>query len=214
MRFRPKLSYANVMATIAVFIALGGASYAALKLPKNSVGAKQLKKNAVTGAKVKNHSLTGADIKVSKLGTVPSAKSATTAGVANSLAPSEGWHEVGTAGEPAFLNAWHNQTDTPINQTVAFFKDQEGIVHLRGNATRSSIAGAIFYLPPGYRPPRGKFYDVPGICFGGSSCASGLGLISIVGTDVLGAEGQDGAVNPPFESTIISLNGITFRAES
>jgi hypothetical protein len=33
---RPKLTYANVMATIAVFIALGGASYASLKLPKNS----------------------------------------------------------------------------------------------------------------------------------------------------------------------------------
>jgi hypothetical protein len=59
MRFRPKLSYANVMATIAVFIALGGSAYA-FHLGKNSVGTKQLKKNAVTGAKVKNHSLTGA----------------------------------------------------------------------------------------------------------------------------------------------------------
>lgn len=47
-----KLTYANVMATIAVFIALGGASYAAIKLPKNSVGAKQLKKNAVTPTKL------------------------------------------------------------------------------------------------------------------------------------------------------------------
>jgi hypothetical protein len=50
------------MATIAVFIALGGASYAALKLPKNSVGTKQLKRNAVNGSKVKDNSLTGADI--------------------------------------------------------------------------------------------------------------------------------------------------------
>jgi hypothetical protein len=52
-RIRSHISYANVMATVAVFIALGGASYAALKLPKNSVGTKQLKKNAVNGAKVK-----------------------------------------------------------------------------------------------------------------------------------------------------------------
>jgi hypothetical protein len=52
MRFLPRLSYANVMATIAVFIALGGASYAALKLPKNSVGTKQLKREAVTSAKI------------------------------------------------------------------------------------------------------------------------------------------------------------------
>ena len=43
-----RLSYANVMATIAVFIALGGGAYAALKVPKDSVGNKQLKNNAVT----------------------------------------------------------------------------------------------------------------------------------------------------------------------
>ncbi len=49
---RPRLTYANVMATIAVFIALGGASYAAIKLPKNSVSAKQLKRGAVTPAKL------------------------------------------------------------------------------------------------------------------------------------------------------------------
>jgi hypothetical protein len=49
---RGKLTYANVMATIAVFIALGGASYAAVKLPKNSVGTEQLKKGAVTATKL------------------------------------------------------------------------------------------------------------------------------------------------------------------
>ena len=79
-----RLSYANVMATIAVFIALGGASYAAVKLPKNSVGTKQLKKNAVTGAKVKPATLTGSDIKASTLGTVPNATRAATAGHADS----------------------------------------------------------------------------------------------------------------------------------
>jgi hypothetical protein len=47
-----KLTYANVMATVAVFIALGGASYAAIKLPKNSVGTEQLKNGAVTETKL------------------------------------------------------------------------------------------------------------------------------------------------------------------
>jgi hypothetical protein len=59
---RPRLTYANVMATIAVFIALGGTSYAALKLPKNSVGSKQIKKNAVVAAKIKNGAVTGPKI--------------------------------------------------------------------------------------------------------------------------------------------------------
>jgi len=56
-RIRPHLSFANVASVTALFIALGGASYAAVKLPKNSVGSSQIKKNAVTGAKVKNGSL-------------------------------------------------------------------------------------------------------------------------------------------------------------
>jgi hypothetical protein len=51
-RLSGKLTYANVMATIAVFIALGGASYAAITLPKNSVGTEQLKKGAVTETKL------------------------------------------------------------------------------------------------------------------------------------------------------------------
>jgi hypothetical protein len=51
-KLRARLSYANVMATIAVFIALGGSAYAATQLKKNSVGTKQLKKEAVTPAKL------------------------------------------------------------------------------------------------------------------------------------------------------------------
>ncbi len=64
---RPKLTYANVVATLALFIALGGASYAAFKLPKNSVGTKQIKKGAVTGPKVKRHSLLADDFKPGQL---------------------------------------------------------------------------------------------------------------------------------------------------
>lgn len=72
-RIRKRLTYANVMSSIAVFLLLGGAAYAAGQLPKNSVGTKQLKKNAVIGSKVKDASLTGADINLSSLGSVPSA---------------------------------------------------------------------------------------------------------------------------------------------
>ena len=48
---RQRLTYANVIATLALFIALGGGAYAATQLPRNSVGAKQIKKGAVTPAK-------------------------------------------------------------------------------------------------------------------------------------------------------------------
>lgn len=47
-KLRPRLTYANVMATIAVFVALGGSSYAAVQLSKGSVATKHLKNGAVT----------------------------------------------------------------------------------------------------------------------------------------------------------------------
>lgn len=54
---RPKLSYSNVIATIALFIALGGAAVAA-GLPKKSVGPQQLKRGAVTTAAIKRAAVT------------------------------------------------------------------------------------------------------------------------------------------------------------
>jgi hypothetical protein len=49
---RCHLSYANVMATVAVFVALGGGAYAATALPRDSVGRAQLRKHAVSRSKL------------------------------------------------------------------------------------------------------------------------------------------------------------------
>ncbi|MBJ7358000.1 hypothetical protein [Nocardioides sp.] len=68
--------YASITATLALVVALGGTSYAAVNLPKNSVGSKQIAKAAVKSSDVKNDGLTGKDIKESSLSTVPSATSA------------------------------------------------------------------------------------------------------------------------------------------
>ncbi len=62
-RIRSRLTYANIMSTVGVFIALGGVSYAAMTLPKNSVGPAQVKSNAVSSSKVRNGSLGGWDVK-------------------------------------------------------------------------------------------------------------------------------------------------------
>jgi hypothetical protein len=56
-------SPAMIVACVALFIAMGGTSYAAATLAANSVGSKQLKKNAVTSAKIKNAAVTGAKVK-------------------------------------------------------------------------------------------------------------------------------------------------------
>jgi hypothetical protein len=59
-RLRPKLTYANVISTLCLFLLVaGGTAYAAAEvLPQGSVGTKQLKNGAVTGKKVKPGSLT------------------------------------------------------------------------------------------------------------------------------------------------------------
>jgi collagen triple helix repeat protein len=49
---RRHLTYANVAASLALFLALGGAAYAGTQLPKNSVGTNQIRKEAVTAAKI------------------------------------------------------------------------------------------------------------------------------------------------------------------
>jgi hypothetical protein len=68
------------MATIAVFIALGGGAYA-VTVPRNSVGPKQLKKSAVTGAKVKRGAITSAKIKDQSIGASDVSKSLFSGGV-------------------------------------------------------------------------------------------------------------------------------------
>lgn len=60
-RLAGKLTFANVMSVIAVFIALSGAAIASNQLASNSVGTKQIKANAVTSAKVKDFSLQAND---------------------------------------------------------------------------------------------------------------------------------------------------------
>jgi hypothetical protein len=62
---RPSPSMA--VAFIALLVALGGTSYAVVRLPANSVGAKQLKRNAVTAAKLKNGAVTRAKIRANAI---------------------------------------------------------------------------------------------------------------------------------------------------
>jgi len=70
-RVRRKLSYANVMSTAAVFIALGGTSYATLQLTGRDV-----RDGSLTGRDLQRNSLGSKPIKESRLGLVPHARNA------------------------------------------------------------------------------------------------------------------------------------------
>lgn len=214
-RIHDKLTYANVISTIALVLALGGATaFAASSLSKNSVGTKQLKKNAVTGAKVKDRSLSGADVKTSTLGKVPSAVRADTAGTsqtamraqtadvatrAASVAEPEGEHFVGRPGEPLFAIGWGN--NSPVIQQAAFYKDREGVVHLQGmvNRTQGNLA-TMFLLPQDYLPKEELEFpvasEVPGVTI----------LVSPTNGEVIALNFQNQT------NKAISLAGVTWRA--
>ena len=74
-RLRGRLSYANVVATLALFVALGGSSYAAL-----TITGKNVRNGSLTGKDVKRNSLTGRQIREGRLGTVPRARNSARVG--------------------------------------------------------------------------------------------------------------------------------------
>jgi hypothetical protein len=58
-----RLTYANVVSTLALFLVLAGGAAIAARVPKKSVGPSQLKANAVTTAKIKANAVTTRKIK-------------------------------------------------------------------------------------------------------------------------------------------------------
>ena len=203
---RERLTYANVLSTLAVFIALGGISYGATQLPKNAVGAKQLKKNAVTGAKIKkqtitgnkfkNGTLTGTQVNLAALGTVPTAQTA------NTLGPPENWQDA------VLENGWKNAPPEVPFVPAGYYKDLGGVVHLRGLVGAGTPGSVIFHLPPGYRPASGKI--ILPLAFCGSECASRSTPLVIFGSGIA----NEGSLAAPGTGASIGLDGVTFRAES
>jgi hypothetical protein len=68
-RIRPRLTYANVTATLALFVALGGVSYAATRISGH-----QIKAHTLTARNYKANSVTGKAVKEKTLGIVPRAQ--------------------------------------------------------------------------------------------------------------------------------------------
>lgn len=64
-RLRTRLTFANVTASLALFVALGGTSYAVTALPRGSVGTTQIRTNAVTSSKIRDRALGVRDLSLS-----------------------------------------------------------------------------------------------------------------------------------------------------
>jgi hypothetical protein len=84
-KLRQHLTYANVTATVALFVALGGSSYAAVRvgsreIADNSIRSRDVKNNSLTRHDLARNTLDGSVIRESRLARVPRAVSADNAG--------------------------------------------------------------------------------------------------------------------------------------
>jgi hypothetical protein len=174
IRLRP--SPAMVVACLALGIALGGTSYAAITLPRNSVGTKQLKKNAVTGPKVKNNSLTGADVLESKLAKVPAAKAADTAALATMATTASNANTVGGATVKRFFSA------VPIGGAQVTVLDLNGLI-----ITLTCPAGAMTLRANNNSGAAAQFrYEGQGTttgAFGGGAMSFGATTNAVIAVD-------------------------------
>ena len=155
-QIRRRLTYANVMSSIAVFLVLGGATALAAGLAKNSVGSKQIKKNAVTSAKIKknavttakikNGAVTGAKVNAGTLGTVPNATHADSANTATTSNTTSGIGTLpsGKSESGFFATAGEGQyiaDGVTFQQPLAASIPQGNVEWLRAEETSSSCPG-------------------------------------------------------------------------
>ena len=188
-RIRTRLSYADVMASAAVVIALGAAVYAISQdeQPRSQITLGEL--SALNDSpRAKNFAL----------GQTPHTPQA--------------WNNIGDSDGPP-LNYFESFFVPPHNPP-AFVKDRDGFVHLRGLIVPGDRPGStpltsgtqytLFTLPPGFRP---EHQEVQGVLRGDG----GVDRIDITtaGAVVWGSKPNQGDIVP---YAFLTLDGITFRA--
>jgi hypothetical protein len=143
-KLRAHLTYANVMATIAVFLVLGGgAAVAAGGLGKNTVGSKQLKKNSIGTLKLKDGAVSGAKLQD---GAVTGAKVQAGSLPASALAPgAKGLGSTVVVIKQITANLTPNTTATGSVQCPAGFQALSGGVDANNSKqTKVSSTGPTF----------------------------------------------------------------------
>lgn len=148
---RPKLTYSNVVATLALFIALGGTTVAATKIDgktikRGSLPGAALKKASVPGPKLRNDTVAGRQIRESSLTRVPSAAVAARASTADSATRAD------TAGAAQSATTAQSATIATTATTAA-------------NASNAALLGGLTpaqltdRCPPGTRAYAGACFE-------------------------------------------------------
>jgi hypothetical protein len=199
IRIRERLTFANVMSVIAVFIALGGSAYAVIK-----IGPKNIRKNAVRSKHIKQ-----GQVKPGDLAPLPGPK-AIAANPLNATDPCDSGTALVLCGFFDGGSSDGNWVKTGNWAPPSAFKDASGVVHLTGVVTQNSMqaTSSIVILPAGYRPAADHGYVI--------GCATGISLDAFPYGHCAVAVRANGLVeyldgdSPP--SGGLPLDSISFRA--
>lgn len=138
MNFRRKITYANVMSSLALFIAIGGTGYAA-----SQINGSLLLNQSVSAAKLKPDTLGGGQIKEKSLGKVPASARADSAAAADHAGRADNAGHASAA--DSATNAGHAGTaDSSTNAAHAGAADtatNAGHAGTADNATNAGHAG-------------------------------------------------------------------------
>jgi hypothetical protein len=195
---RSRLTYANIVSTLCLFLLLGGGAYAAFSLPRNSVKSKHIVNRQVKGVDLAR----------------PEAPHVV--GTAGEPAFSDGGQ-----GDCVWSSLDDASPDFSGYDPVSFFKDGFGIVHLSGIAVGLNGSGGDglcksfgpgsqledgipFILPPGYRPTGLQTHETQDTLFW---------ITPAGGAEVEGLE-LPGSVVLQRDSGFVDLDGITYRPAS
>jgi len=202
----------NAVGYLALFVALSGSSYAAVALPRNSVGPVQLKSNAVTSAKVKDRSLLSKDFKAGQLPAGPKGDSGATGstgamGAAGTAGPA------GSNGAPGADGATGSQgppgpqgLQGPAGSGGAVFlgQDLQGLATVPAMPDGQQVASATVMLPAAGRMYVYGHGQMTGYCDTGNVRL----LVHVDGTGLAGTA-RIGSGTAPSPGVSLSPAGVT-----
>ena len=210
----------NAVAYLALFVALGGTSFAAATV----ITGKNVKNGSLTGKDVKNSSLTGGDVKNKSL--TPSDFSGSVTGPQGPKGDTGLQGPKGDQGAPgvvaapeapievtSFTNNWETYSDS---YPVRYWKDAFGVVHLMGAIAAGDVSQGFasvpaFRLPEGYRPS--QYQAIPVVSVDSTNLGIGGAYVEICGPPTCGSDDVgDVSVFEPANNFYVSLDGITFRS--
>ncbi|HEY2053338.1 MAG TPA: hypothetical protein VGH14_05315 [Solirubrobacterales bacterium] len=211
---RRHLTYANVAATLALFLALGGAAYAASQLPRNSVGTGQLKAEAVTSGKIAKKARKQLRGSTGPQGPQGKAGPKGAAGAKGATGAKGAQGTQGPKGEPGDLPAFEAFTKpappTPFTGAIPV------VTVSLGPGSYATSANVVV------RAPGGATTVTCGLTGGGEAVATvpagGSETLSMAANRVLGGAGSAAvtcsAGVEPAEVTFASVNAIQVRSQN